>query len=98
LGAPHTTWTIAGACVDGEHLQLVGLRVSLGGQHLRDEEGRELLGRILHAFDFQPDRRQRFEYLLQTGIGLEMLFEPRKSELHAPTPPLKVGTSSAAKP
>ena len=72
--------------------------MALGGEHARDAEPGELLAGILDALDLEPDARQRLDHGGEIGIGLEMLLEPAKGELHAPTPPLNVGTSSAEKP
>ncbi len=86
------------ARVDGQHLKLVGLRVPLGRQDLRNTERGKGFGRIVEAFDLQPDRGQFVGDGLGVGIGVEMLLEPTQRKLHAPTPPLSVGTSSARKP
>jgi hypothetical protein len=56
--------------------------VALGGEHLRDGEGRELVGRIFDPFDFQADRGELLEDFRGAGIRIEMLFEPGQSELH----------------
>src|SRR5439155_2804338 len=90
--------SLAGAGLDGEDLQLVGLRMALRGQDLRDGERRQLFGGIVDAFDFEADAGQRLDDGVEGGIGVEMLFQPGQSELHAPTPPLSVGTSKAEKP
>ena len=45
--------------IDAQHLQLVGLRMALGAQHPRHLERRQRLGRIVDAFDLEPDPRQR---------------------------------------
>src|SRR3546814_7795634 len=45
------------ARIDGQYLQLVGLRMLLGGQYLGDAETRELLGRILDAFEDRKSTR-----------------------------------------
>ena len=84
--------------VDGQHLQLVRLRVPLGGQHPRDDERLQYLGRAGYLFNFQPDRGQLFRNGRGVGIGIEMLLEPAQREFHAPTPPLSVGTSRKRKP
>ena len=89
---------LAAAGVDGQHLQLVGLRMALGGEDLRDGERRQLLAGVGDRFDLEADRGQLLRDLARRSLGLEMLPEPGEGELHAPTPPLRVGTSSAAKP
>ena len=86
------------AGVDAEHLQLVGLRVGPGAEHARDLEVGEFRGRVIDAFDLQPDAGQGIDDLVERGGGFEVLLEPAEGELHAPTPPLSVGTSSALKP
>ena len=86
------------ARVDAQHLELVRLRVALGGEHARDAERREPGRRVLDALDLQPDARERLDDRLQRRVGLKMVLEPGEGELHAPTPPLSVGTSNAAKP
>ncbi len=84
--------------IDGQNLQFIGLRVTIGGQDLRDLEATQLFCRIFDTVDLQPDGVERLEDGGQVGIGLEMRLEPAQCELHAPTPPLSVGTSSAEKP
>ena len=84
--------------IDGQHLQLVRLRMRIGGQHLGDEEAVELFRRILDAFDLKADVIQRGENLVEVRLGFQMLLEPAQRELHAPTPPESVGISSAEKP
>ncbi len=86
------------AGVDRQHLQLVRLRVALGGQDARDGERRQCLARIGDALHLQPDTGQRDHDLIEGRIGVEMLGEPGQGELHAPTPPDSVGTSRLAKP
>ena len=43
--------------VDGEHLQLVGIGVARGGEHMGDAEPCKPLCRVFDAFDLQPDGR-----------------------------------------
>ena len=89
---------LAGAGIDGQHLELVRLRVRRCGQDLADHEGCELLGGILDALHLEADLGQRLDDGVEIRIRLQMLLQPGQSELHAPTPPLSVGTSSARKP
>ncbi len=70
----------------------------IGGQHLGDAEGRELIRRILDTLDLKADIVERFEDRRQVGIRVKMRLEPAQRELHAPTPPLSVGTSRPMKP
>ncbi len=46
-------------CIDGQHLQLVGLRMRRGGQHLGDAEGCEFFSGIFDALDFEADAVER---------------------------------------
>ena len=96
--AAHHLKRRAVAGVDGQHLQLVGLRMALGGEHLRDLERGQRLGRIVDPLDLEPDAVERVGHRARVGVGIEMRLQPRQRELHAPTPPLSVGTSSAEKP
>ena len=43
------------AGIDGQHLQLVGLRMRRGAQHLGDAKVSELVGRVFDALDLKPD-------------------------------------------
>ena len=95
--AYHLQWS-AVAGIDRQHLQLVRLRMACRGQHLGDDERLQCLGRIVDAFDFQPDAGQRFRNHVRSSIRHKMLFQPAQGELHAPTPPLSVGTSRKRKP
>ena len=96
--AAHDLQGLAVAMIDGQHLQFVGLRMLVGGQHPGDLEPGELFGRIFDAVYLQADGIQRLEDGGKVRIGVEMRLEPAQGELHAPTPPLSVGTSSAEKP
>ena len=86
------------ARVDGQHLQLVGLRMLVRGQHARDLERCQRLRRVRQLLDLEPDIGQLLGEVLRRSIGLQMLLEPRQREFHAPTPPDSVGTSSARNP
>ena len=86
------------AGIDGEDLQLVRLRMALGGEDFCDAECGKLLAGILDAFDLEADAGERLDDLIERGGRVEMLAEPVEGEFHAPTPPDKVGTSSAEKP
>jgi hypothetical protein len=89
---------IAGAGVDGQHLQLVGLGMTLCGQHPGDREWGKAVGGAHDPLDLEADCGQRLDDPVDAGIGLEMLLEPGQSEFHAPTPPDRVGTSRLRKP
>ena len=98
-GAAHDgQWRAAVARIDGQHLQLVGLRMLVGGQHLRDAEARELFGRILDAFDLMADAVERRDDIIDGEWAIEMLAQPVEGDLHAEIPPLSVGTFSALNP
>ena len=56
--ATHDLDFLAGAGVDVEHLELVGLRMLFRGQHLRHHERLQRFGGIGQAFDLEADRRQ----------------------------------------
>ena len=84
--------------IDGQNLQLVGLRMRRSRQHARNFEAAQLLCRIFDAFDLKADVGERHEQFIERGGRLKMILEPGQSELHAPTPPDKVGASSAEKP
>ncbi len=86
------------AGIDRQHLQLVGLGVPFGGQHLGDAKARELLGGILDALDFEPDAVERRDDIVDGRIGFEMRLQPFEGDLHAEIPPLRVGTFSAPNP
>ena len=49
-------------------------------------------------FDFEADPGQRVDDLVERRVCVEVLLEPAKGELHAPTPPDRVGTSRLEKP
>ena len=69
------------AGIDMQHLQFVGVRMLLGGQHLGDHEGlqRRL---VVDVFDFEADRGQPLDDLVQRRVGLEMVLQPGKRKLH----------------
>ena len=67
-------------------------------QHFGDGEGGELGRRIVDAIDFKAQRGQGDRNRLDPGVGVEMRLEPGQGELHALTPPERVGTSKAEKP
>ena len=48
--------------------------------------------------DTDADTATVAETLTRIGLRVEMVLEPGEGELHAPTPPDRVGTSSAEKP
>ena len=86
------------ARVDGQHLELVGLRMLFGGQHSCDAERRQRPRRVTDLFDFETNGGQLVGDLLSRSIRFQMLLQPLEREFHAPTPPDSVGTSSARKP
>ena len=94
--AHHLHLAVAG--VDGEHLQLVGLRVLAGRQDPRNSKRRQCLGWVVHSLDLEADRRQLVGNFLPRRVRFEMRLSQLQRELHAPTPPDRVGTSSARNP
>src|SRR5690606_18331668 len=91
---------LAVAVVDGEDLQFVRVRMRRRGQHPRDAEAGELLGRVLQPLHFDPERVELGRDLRGAGLRLEVLLQPGERELHAraPTPPESVGWSKALNP
>ncbi len=84
--------------INRQHLQLVRLWVTRSAQHARDpERGKRGTG-VLQSLHFQPDTGEREDDVVKARVRLQMLFQPAQGEFHAPTPPLKVGTSSTPKP
>ena len=73
---------IAIAGIDREDLQLVGIGVALGGQHLGDLEPGELGGGILDPFHFKPHGVELGRNLLNRSRGVEVVLKPGKRELH----------------
>ena len=67
-------------------------------QYFGDAKRSKFVGRVFHTFDLKPDLGQPLGNRAYIGIGIEMFLEPAERKLHAPTPPLSVGTSSAPKP
>ena len=86
------------ACIDCQDLKLVCLRMPLCRQHLGDAETTQLFSWVLNPFNFQPNTVERIGHAMNIGIGIEVILQPGQGELHAPTPPLSVGTSRAANP
>ena len=96
--AAHDLQRLAVAGIDGQHLQLVGLRVTLGGEDFGDRNGRSASAGLAMPSTSIPTRVSAVGDVIDACIGIEMLLEPRQSELHAPTPADKVGTSRKPKP
>ena len=71
----------AGAGVDGQYLQLVGIGVFRGRQHLGDDKG--LQSRlVVDRLDLEADRGQPLDDVGQRGVGFEMILEPGEGEFH----------------
>ena len=66
----------AAAGVDAQHLQLVGIGVGGGGQHLGDGEARQPVSRVLDTFDFKPDGVELGRDRFNRCFGIEVIFEP----------------------
>ena len=76
---------VAGACIDHQHAQLVRVGMLFGAQHLRDDKG--LQPRlVVDGFDLEPDHGQPLADLVERGVGVEMVLEPREGELHVVGP------------
>ena len=67
---------LAAAVVHRKHLQLVGLRMLLGGQHLCDRERPQPFRRIIDGFDLKADAGQGFGDLGRVRLGVEMFAKP----------------------
>ena len=70
----------------------------LGGQHPRDRNAASFSPGLSTPSTSSPMRVSVVDDRVEARVGFEMLLEPAERELHAPTPPLSVGTSSAEKP
>jgi hypothetical protein len=86
------------AGVDDADAQLVGIGMRLGRDDARDGEGRQILGAVLDAVDFQAAHHQRRDDLVERSVRLEMRPKPGERRLHRASPPVKDGTSSGRKP
>ena len=93
--------------VDRQHLQLVGIGVARGGEHPRDAEALQLLGRVLDAFDLEADGVELRRDLRRRRLGRDVLLEPGLQDFHrsilspyagVPTPADKLGMSNAENP
>src|SRR5690606_4924780 len=91
---------LAVAVVDGEDLQVVRVRMRRRGQHPRDAEAGELLGRAVQRVRFGPERGELGRALRGAGLRLGVLLQPGERDLQprAPTPPESVGWSKALTP
>ena len=73
---------LAPAGVHGAQLQLVGIRVGPCLDHAGNDEGREPVGRILDAFDLEPDQGELGGDFVELGLGLKMVSKPGQGEFH----------------
>ena len=62
--------------IDGQHLQLVGPWVPLGGEHFGDAEIRQRRGRIGETLHLQSNGGQPIGNRRRIRIGVEMGLEP----------------------
>ena len=67
--------------------QAVRIRMLLMVRHLRERKRLEPLGRVLNPFHLKPKVRERFANLLNAGLRVEMVFQPRECEFHRLSPP-----------
>ena len=84
--------------IDGTKPELVGVGMLHRLDDMGDDERREFLCGVLDALNLKADRGHTSAQRLDGSVGLQMLFEPGKRELHRVRPPTKLGTSPAAKP
>jgi hypothetical protein len=62
--------------------QLVGIGVRVGLQDLGDGEIAQFGGAVHHLFDLEPEIGEGIEDVVKTGLGVEVVFQPREGELH----------------
>ena len=89
---------LAGAGVDPADRELVGVWVPRRLDHIADGEGGKRRARVGDILDLEAERGKAGDDFVERRLGLEMVLEPRKRELHRVSPPPSVGVSSAAKP
>ncbi len=77
----HDLHRITGSGIDGQHLQLIGIRMLFGGDHLGDDERREMLARV-HGLDLKADHGERVADGVEGCVGLEMIAQPGEGEFH----------------
>ena len=80
------------AGIDLADAQAIGVGMLHGLDHVAHDEALQGLGRIGDALDFEAEHGQRIAHFGEARVGLDMLLEPGKRELHRATP------SSAEKP
>ena len=68
FGAPHTTWTSAGAVVDHADRQAVRLRMTSYGEHLRNDDAVERRTGALDRLDLEPGARQVVGHALRVAV------------------------------
>ena len=68
-----------GHAADGE---LVGVRMLVAGQHLRDDDAGELPADLLHAFDLEAEHREPFGEFFGRPIESDVALEPVQGDLH----------------
>ena len=66
--------------------------------HPADGEAPEALGAVDGGIDLEAEHGEALHTLGDADVGLQVLGEPRKGELHEPRPPTRLGTSRAANP
>ena len=98
LGAPQTTCSGPSPASTDSTCSLSACGCGAAVSTLAITNGVQRVGGVGDVLDLEPDARQRVRHRRGVGGRVEMLLEPAQRELHAPTPPLSVGTSSAAKP
>ncbi len=81
-GAAHDLHGRATARVDAANAKPVGIGMRHGLDHARDREAREPRPGVVHAFDLEPDPRQRVDDLAERRVRVEVVLEPGEGEFH----------------
>ena len=78
----------AGAGIDHQHLQAVGLRMFFRRDNSGDDEGLERR-LVVDILDLQSDLGEPRADFVEAGIRFQMLFQPGEREFHRPNSPFK---------
>ena len=95
LGAPQTTW-ITPLGVDHADPQPIGIGMFLASRTCATVKAQALC-LVLDFLDLEADTDQPIDDLVERGIGVEVILQPREGEFHD-SPPASVGTWRARKP
>ena len=80
--APQTIWRSPCAVVDAADGELVGVRMLVARDDLRDDDAVELAGDFLHALDFEAEHGEPLGQFLGRPVEINVLFEPVKGDFH----------------